>query len=132
MNRQHGGGGAVLAGLEEESQRLDAALHGNAGHAEHVSDFAFLQARGVVFKGEAIELLIHSEAAEPIGVCELAEGAELLRAQRALQVVGDFDKRHAAIIAAAQERLRRTVQFLRWSGADSAVILYSCIFAAGA
>ncbi len=79
--------------------QLDAALGRDARHAQDVSHFGFLQARSIIFEGQAMEVLINAEAAQTVGIGELPEGAELFGAQRALQFVGDFDQGHAWIIA---------------------------------
>lgn len=83
---------------------LHAALNRDARHAQDVSHFGFLQARSVIFEGQAMEVLINAEAAQTVGIGELTEGAELFGAQRALQFVGDFDQGHAWIIATSQGR----------------------------
>lgn len=85
--------------LRGNCRQLDAATDGNAGHAEDVSDLAFLQARGVVFEGQLIEVFVDAETAQAVGIGELPQSTELLWAKRARQFVGDFDEGHAAIIA---------------------------------
>jgi hypothetical protein len=62
--------------------------------AEDVGDLGFAQARGVVFEGELVFLLVDAEAAETVGVGEFAETAELFEAQWRLQLVGDFQEGH--------------------------------------
>ena len=74
-------------------------MDGNARHAQDVSDFSFLQARSVIFEGQAIEVFIDVEAAQAVGVCELTEGSQLVGAKGALEFVGNFDESHASIIA---------------------------------
>jgi hypothetical protein len=64
--------------------RLDASLDWYARHAQDVSDFGLLQARCVILERQLVELLVDLEAPQAIGVGELAEGAELFRAQRPL------------------------------------------------
>ena len=49
---------------------LDAALDGNSRHAQYVSDFGFLQARGVVLEREAIGEFVDAKAAQAVGVGE--------------------------------------------------------------
>jgi len=88
--------------------KSDAALDWNSRHAQDVGDFGFLEARSVVFEGEAIELFVDAEAAQAVGVCELTEGSELLGAKRALQFVGNFDESHAVIIARPSDEAWRT------------------------
>lgn len=87
------------------STGLDAALHGNLGHAQHVGDFAFLEARGVILEGQQIRVLVHSEAAQTVSIGKLAQHAELFGAQRPWQFVGDFDEGHSPIIASAARML---------------------------
>jgi hypothetical protein len=79
---------------------VDFTGDGDAGLAEDVGDLRLAQARGVVFECELIFLLIDAEAAETVGVGELAEAVELFEAERGLQFVGDFEECHGGIIPA--------------------------------
>jgi hypothetical protein len=42
-----------------------------------MGDLCFAQARGVVLEGQTVLLFIHAEAAEAVGVGELAEALKL-------------------------------------------------------
>ena len=59
-----------------------------------------------------MELFVDAEAAQAVGVCELAQSSELFGAKRSLQFVGNLDEGHAAIIASP------------WSVADGGIIYY--------
>lgn len=72
---------------------------GDSGLAEGVEHLGFAEARGVVFEGDAVLLLIHTEAAESISVGEFAEALELFVAERGMELVADFEKCHAESIA---------------------------------
>ena len=63
----------------------------------------FAQARSVVFKRQLLFRFVNAEAAQAIGVRELAEMAQLVFRERRLQFVGNFDEGHAGIIAARSE-----------------------------
>ena len=76
------------------AELVDFAGDGDAGLAEDVGDLGFAQARGVVFEGEVVLLLVDVEAAQAVGVGEFAEAAELFEAQRGLQFVSDFEECH--------------------------------------
>jgi hypothetical protein len=95
----------------------DASVHlagySDAGLAEDMGDLRVAEARGVVFEGEMVLLLVDVEFAQAIGVGERAEAAELRKAQRMLQLVGDFEECHAtnytssdAIVAVCTARTR--------------------------
>ena len=64
-----------------------------------MSDFGFLQARGVILERKAIRVFVDAKAAQTVRIGEETEGAELLGMQRALQFVGYFDQGHRWIIA---------------------------------
>ena len=73
---------------------IHAAGYGDACFVEDVGDFGFAEARGVVFEGEKAFGFVHAKAAEAVGVCEFAEGAELIVAEWRLQFKGRFEKCH--------------------------------------
>ena len=70
----------------------------------------FAQARSVVFKRQLLFRFVNTEAAEAIGVRELAEMAQLVFREWRLQFVSDFHECHAVIIAA------RSKLPARWPG----------------
>ena len=76
------------------AQLIDFAGDGDAGAAEHVSDLGVAEARGIVFEGDLVFLLVDAEFPQAIGVGEFAEALELLKAQRGLQFISNFKKRH--------------------------------------
>jgi len=78
-------------------------MDGDARLAQDVSDLSFLQPGGVIFERQSIEVIVHAEAPQAVGVSELPQGAELLGAKGALQFVGDFDQGHAWIIATCHQ-----------------------------
>jgi len=49
---------------------LDAALDGDSRHAQDVSDFGFLQARGVILERDAIRVFVDAKAAQTVGIGE--------------------------------------------------------------
>ena len=73
---------------------VDFAGDGDAGLAKNVRDLSFAEARGVVFEGEVVLLLVDAEAAEAVGVGKVAEAGELFEAERGLQFVCDFEECH--------------------------------------
>ena len=76
------------------AELVDFAGDGDAGLAEDVGDLGFAQARGVVFEGEVVLLLVDVEAAQAVGVGEFAEALELFVAERRVEFVGDFEECH--------------------------------------
>ena len=66
----------------------------NTCQAQYVSDLSLTQSRSIVFNGDAVVRFVDRKAAQAIGVCELAEFAELLVAEGGLQLIGDFQKCH--------------------------------------
>jgi hypothetical protein len=84
-----------LGSIPDKGSLVHFAGDSDAGLAEDVGDLCVAKARGVVFEGELIPLLVDAEFSQAIGVGERAEAAQLCEAQRMLQLVGDFEKRHA-------------------------------------
>lgn len=78
---------------------IDDSDDGNAGLGQDVSDLGLPQARGVVFEGEMIFLLIDAEAAQAVGVGKFSETPELFEAEGRLQFVGNLDECHGESIA---------------------------------
>ena len=76
--------------------------YGYAGLAEYAGDLGFAQAGGVVFERQLIGGRVNAEAAQAVGVGELAEVAQLVIGERGLQFIGDFDECHGGIIAAGE------------------------------
>lgn len=81
---------------------IDPAQDGDARLAEDVSDFGLFEAGSVVFKSKTIVGLIDMETAQAVGVGEEAELTELLRLERSLEIVCDFDQGHDAGIIAGR------------------------------
>ena len=61
-----------------------------------MGDLGFPEARRVVFEGEVILLFVHAEAAKTVRIRKFAKATELLKAQRSLQFVGDFEECHTS------------------------------------
>ena len=78
----------------EEKVSVEAAGDGDARLTEGMGDLRFAEARSVVFEGELLSRIIEAEAAEAISVGELAEPAQLVVAQRGLQLISHFDECH--------------------------------------
>ena len=72
-----------------------------------MGDLSFAEARGVVLEGELVLLFVDAEPAQAVGIGEFAEAAELREAQRGLQLIRDFEKGHARIIAAGEKFVLR-------------------------
>jgi len=53
------------------------------------------EARGVILESDLILLLVDAEFAQAVGIGKPAETLELLKAERRLEFVGNFKKRHA-------------------------------------
>ena len=66
-----------------------------------MGDLCVSEARGVIFEGNLVFPLIDAEFAQAVGVGEFSEALELLKAQRRLKFVGNFEECHGGIIAAA-------------------------------
>jgi hypothetical protein len=73
----------------------DASEDGNAGGAEDVFDDGFAETRGIIIEMEEIGFFVDAEFLEAVGIGEVAEGAELFRAERTLEFVGDGHECHA-------------------------------------
>jgi len=54
----------------------------DAGLAKGVGDLRLAEAGGVVLESELVLLFINAKAAQAVGICELAEAAELFEAKR--------------------------------------------------
>jgi hypothetical protein len=76
------------------SASVHSAGDGDAGLAEDMGNLGIAQAGSVVFEREQIFLLVDVEFAQAVGIGEFAETAELIEAQRCLQLVGDFEECH--------------------------------------
>lgn len=76
---------------------------GDAGLGEGVGDLGFAEAGGVVLEGEGFAGVVDVEAAEAVEIGEFAEPLELFVAERREELVIDFEKCHAGIIAGASE-----------------------------
>jgi hypothetical protein len=63
-------------------------------------DLRFAQPRGVIFKRQLFLRFVNAEAAQAIGVRELAKMTQLIFGERRLQFVGNVNESHAGIIAA--------------------------------
>lgn len=85
----------AISGFRNAAQDRDSRL------SEDVLDHGFRQTRGVVIELQAIGLFIEAEFLESVRVRELAERAELLRLEPALELVGHGHECHGAIIASA-------------------------------
>ena len=59
-----------------------------------MGDLCVSEARGVIFEGNLVFPLIDAEFAQAVGVGEFSEALELLKAQRRLKFVGNFEERH--------------------------------------
>ena len=70
-----------------------------------MGDLGVSEARGVIFEGNLVFPFIEAEFAQAVGVGEFPEALELLKAQRGLEFVGNFEERHGGIIAAAPSLL---------------------------
>jgi hypothetical protein len=66
----------------------DAAKNWDARAAQDIFDYEFFETRGIVIEMQQIFVFLEAEALQAVGICELAEGAELLGLQRMLQFVG--------------------------------------------
>jgi hypothetical protein len=67
---------------------------GNASLGQHMRHLRLAQARGIVFEGHMIFEFVDAKATKAVGVGELTETVELLKAQGRLQGVGDFKECH--------------------------------------
>ena len=54
------------------------------------------EARGVILESDLILLLVDAEFAQAVGIGKPAEMLELLKAERRLEFIGNFKKRHAS------------------------------------
>ena len=54
------------------------------------------EARGVILESDLILLLVDAEFAQAVGIGKPAETLELLKAERRLEFIGNFKKRHAS------------------------------------
>lgn len=86
--------------MSKRFNSVEAAGDGDARLAEGVSHLGFAQARSVIFERQLLPRIVQAEAAQTIGVCELAEPVQLVIAQRGLQFVSNFYECHDGIIAA--------------------------------
>jgi hypothetical protein len=68
--------------------RRDAAKDWNARAAQDIFDYKLFQARRIVIEMQEILVFLEAEALQAVGICELAERAELLGLQCMLQFVG--------------------------------------------
>jgi hypothetical protein len=87
--------GPPSEGIPDKGSLVHFAGDSDAGLAEDVGDLCVAKARGVVFEGQMIPLLVDAEFSQAIGVGERPEAAELCEAERILQLVGDFEECHA-------------------------------------
>jgi len=71
---------------------------GDAGLAEGVGHLRVAQARSVVFERQLVHGVVDAEAAQPVGVREFAQMAQLVFGERGLQFVGNLDECHGGII----------------------------------
>ena len=79
--------------MHRESVRL--ARDGDSRLSQDVGNLCFAEAGGIVFKRDLIFVFVHVHAAQAIGVRKFAKPLQLLMAKRGMQVIGDFEKRHA-------------------------------------
>ena len=78
-------------------------MDGNACQAQDMSDLGLAQSRSIVFDGDVVIGFVDGKAAQAVGVCEFAEFAELLVAERGLRLIDDFKKCHGGIIAVGKD-----------------------------
>jgi hypothetical protein len=83
----------MLQAVRRESVYL--ASDGDSGLSQDVGNLCFAEAGGVVFKRDLIFLLVDVDAAQTVGVGKFAQALQLLVAEGGVQVVGNFEKRHA-------------------------------------
>ena len=79
-----------------EAGLIDSAGDGDAGEAERMGHLRVPEARGVILESDLILLLVDAEFAQAVGIGKPAETLELLKAERRLEFIGNFKKRHAS------------------------------------
>jgi hypothetical protein len=77
-----------------ERALINSSNNRDTGLTQNMGDLRVAQARSVVFESELVLLLIDAKPAQPISVSEFAKAVQLLKAERRLQFVGDFDQGH--------------------------------------
>jgi len=78
------------------------------------------EARGVILESDLILLLVDAEFAQAVGIGKPAETLELLKAERRLEFISNFKKRHALhysnwgplLTLRPRQRGGRTIDFL--------------------
>ena len=74
---------------------IDFAGDGDAGESESMGHLRVPEARGVILESDLILLVVDAEFAQAVGIGKPAETLELLKAERRLEFIGNFKKRHA-------------------------------------
>ncbi len=89
-------------------ESVDSAGHSNLRLTKRVNHLRFPQARSVVFERQLFLRIVQPKAPQAVGIREFAQLAQLLLAQRRLQLISNFHECHAGIIPVAGRMLGET------------------------